>query len=238
MRLNRFIAHAGICSRREADLLIEQGKVMVNGKKVLDFSIRIKDTDQVCVDGKEIQLEIEKIIYMVNKPVGYVSTVSDPYAKRTVLDLVATSYRIYPVGRLDKDSEGLILLTNDGDLANRLTHPSFQVPKTYRVWVSPALTIEGMNLFKNGIVIDGSKTAPAQIKMVKQNLSSALYEVELKEGRNRQIRKMMAKLGSKVTGLKRIALGPIQLGKLDTGAHRLLTKDELSSLEKLSKEPQ
>lgn len=235
MRLNRYIAHAGLCSRRAADKLIQDGKVKVNGNIVKDYSTQILETDIVLIEGKRISLESSKVVYALYKPVGYVSTVFDKHAPFTVLDLIQSPYRIYPVGRLDKDSEGLILLTNDGDLANQLTHPKHQIEKTYEVWVEPPLSSEQLNQFRSGVLIDGSKTAPAEIDLLKQKGTYALYKIIIREGRNRQIRKMISKLGSKVTRLKRVAMGPIQLGDLKVGTYRQLTKQELQFFEQLEK---
>ncbi len=228
MRLNKYIAHSGWCSRRAAEELIRSGRVTINGHLVMDLATRVTEGQVVSVDGVAIGLEQDLVYYLVNKPVGYTSTVTDPHAEKTVLDLVDSPYRVYPVGRLDKDSHGLILLTNDGALANALTHPKYDVPKTYVIATDKPLTKEEEERFRSGVILDGKKTAPAALSSAEGEIG--VYEVILREGRNRQIRRMIQSFGREVVELTRVAMGPIQLGDLPSGSWREMTDEEYMKL--------
>lgn len=230
MRINKFIANSGYCSRRNADLLLEQGKVFVNGK-LATKGIDISENDEVLVEGKKIKLEEAKKYYLLNKPIGYSSTAKAQFQEKIVLDLIDSKERIYPVGRLDKDSFGLLLLTNDGDLAFKLTHPSHNVEKEYIVKVDKTLKESDLKKLSSGIMLEGKITRKARFEML--DFKSNIVKVFLKEGRNRQIRKMFKTLGYNVISLERIAFGKIKLGKLKVGSYRELSKEEIEYLRSL-----
>lgn len=230
VRLQKFMADCGVASRRKSEELIEAGKVKVNG-----HTARIGDKidpkkDLVTVGGKKIN-KVDKLYYiMLNKPRGYLTTVSDEFGRKTVMDLVDIKARVYPVGRLDKDSEGLLLLTNDGAFANLLTHPKHSFAKVYRVTVRPAVSDEILDELRNGIEIDGRKTAPCDVSVITEEEGRVVLEFILREGRNRQIRKMCEAVGLEVARLKRVAIGPVKLGMLQTGKSRQLTDNEIKKL--------
>ncbi|MCC6759278.1 MAG: rRNA pseudouridine synthase [Candidatus Omnitrophica bacterium] len=232
-RLNVFLAHQGVCSRRKAMDLITAGHVSVNGRVVREPSTPVEfPKDRVAVDGKVVQKKSYEYI-MLNKPEGYVTTREDRFAQKTVLDLLPTGLRhLNPVGRLDKNTEGLLIMTNDGELANQLTHPRYDVDKTYVVQIQKKLGPEEQKKLEKGIVIDGEKTAPAKIAELKALKNGCEFLITIHEGRKRQIRLMLAEVGHYVTFLKRIQQGPLTLGALPTGGHRMLTPDEISALKK------
>ncbi len=230
MRINKFIANSGYCSRRNADLLLEQGKVFVNGK-IATKGIDISETDEILIDGKKIKLEEAKKYYLLNKPVGYSSTAKAQFQEKIVLDLINSKERIYPVGRLDKDSFGLLLLTNDGDLAFRLTHPKHNVEKEYIVKVDKTLNESDLKKLSSGIMLEGRFTREARFEIF--DFKNNIVKVFLKEGRNRQIRKMFKTLGYNVVSLERVAFGKIKLGKLKLGSYRELNKEEIEYLRSL-----
>jgi len=227
------MAHAGIASRRKSEDIISEGKVKVNGKTVTEMGIKIDpEVDIVEVDGKVIDRE-NKIYLILNKPTGYVTTVSDPRGRKTVVDLIENvSKRIYPVGRLDYDSSGLLLMTNDGDLTYILTHPSYEINKTYRVKISGIADRSELYLLEKGVVLKDGITAPATIKNIKYDKEDTLFDITIHEGKNREIRRMCKKIGYNVIGLKRIALFNLKLGNLQTGSYRYLKREELSNLKK------
>ncbi len=230
VRLQKFMAECGVASRRKSEELIEAGKVKVNGHPARIGDKINPKKDIVTVRGKKIN-KTEKMYYiMLNKPRGYVTTVSDELGRKTVLDLVDVDARIYPVGRLDKDSEGLLFLTNDGSFANALTHPRHNFAKVYRVTVKPSVNDEILQRLRNGIEIDGRKTAPCDINVITQENGRAVLEFILREGRNRQIRKMCEAVNLEVARLKRVSVGPIKLGMLKAGKSRELTDNEVRKL--------
>lgn len=231
MRLNKFLAHAGVASRRKVDALIEQGKVTVNNKRAV-LGQKVETGDKIQVNGREVRNEETLEYIILNKPVGVTSTVSDQHAKKTVLDLVKTSNRVYPVGRLDKLSKGLILLTNDGDLANHLTHPRYHVPKVYQVLYMGNIRDGKIRQMEAGIELEEGKTKEAKVKIITQDENKTLLEITLFEGRKRQIRRMAEKLHLHILSLKRVAIGPIKLGNLESGKSRKLTAEEISALKK------
>ncbi len=230
-RLNVYLAHQGICSRRKAMEAIQQGFVSVNGKVVREPSTPVNASkDRVVVDGKIVQKKAYEYI-MLNKPVGYVTTREDRFAQKTVLDLLPTGLRhLNPVGRLDKNTEGLLVMTNDGELANQLTHPRYDVDKTYIVQIQKKLSPEDQKKLEAGVVIDGEKTAPAKIAGLKALKNGCEFFITIHEGRKRQIRLMLSQIGHYVTFLKRIQQGPLSLGHLETGKYRALTVDEIRNL--------
>ncbi|HSX19348.1 MAG TPA: pseudouridine synthase [Candidatus Saccharimonadales bacterium] len=242
MRLNKFLAHAGVASRRKVDLQIEEGKVLVNNKKAVLGQRIDPEKDKIIVNGKEITTKENLEYFILNKPVGVTSTVSDSHAKKTVLDIVKVKSRVYPVGRLDLNSKGLILLTNDGDLANRLTHPRYHVPKVYQVLYIGSITGEKIGRIEKGIELEeparnashsdagGGKTKEAKVKTITNDGNKTLLEITLYEGRKRQIRRMAEKLHLHIISLKRMAIGPIQLGDLESGKFRSLSAQEIKDL--------
>lgn len=235
IRLQKFLAEAEIASRRKSEEYITQGRVKVNGKTVTELGTKIDDEkDMVEFDGKTIRKN-EKLVYiMLHKPEGCVTTAKDQFNRKTVLEYTSDiKERIYPVGRLDYDTSGLLLLTNDGELTYRLTHPRHNVEKTYIACVKAAPSKEEMQKFENGIFIDGKKTAPAKISVIKSKDSLVRLKIIIHEGRNRQVRKMCAAIGHPVIRLKRTATGQLTLGELKKGEYRHLTQEEVNYLKSL-----
>ena len=233
IRLQKFLAEQGVASRRKSEELIAAGKVKVNGH-VAQIGQKINPRKDLVTVGKQkiTNVKNRKMIYiMLHKPRGYVTTVSDEQNRKTVMDLVKDiDERIYPVGRLDKDSEGLLILTNDGSFTNAMTHPSHNYAKVYRVTVRPKVTDEMLYNMRNGIEIEGKKTAPCEITVLTTEENRVVLEFILKEGRNRQIRKMCESQGLEVARLKRTAIGPIKLGMLPQGKYRELSEQEIKKL--------
>ncbi len=233
VRVQKFLSQAGVCSRRKGEGFIRQGRVRVNGETVTLLGTKVDPVkDRVELDGRRIALKEEKIYLALNKPKGYVSSCSHP-GKPLVIDLVDLPQRVYPIGRLDKDSTGLLLLTNDGPLHHRLSHPSFDHEKEYEVTVEPPIADETLHRLADGIRLKGIKTRPARVS----RLSGRRFRITLKEGRNRQIRRMTAKVGHTVTRLKRIRMANIRLKNLAPGAWRHLTPEETRSLLKSASLP-
>lgn len=234
VRLQKYMADLGIASRRKSEQMIADGMVKVNGRTAAIGDKVNPKRDKVTVRGRKIAAgaKAKRYYIMLNKPRGYVTTMSDEMGRKCVAELVKDiPARIYPVGRLDRDSEGLLLMTNDGEFANRVTHPSKHVYKVYRVTVRPAINEEQLVEMSSGMVIDGKKTAPAEVRVVQREEGRCVLEIILREGRNRQIRKMCEQLGLEVPRLKRIAVGQVKLGGLKSGAWRELTKDEIHRLQ-------
>lgn len=233
MRLNKFLASCGVASRRDCDELIKQGKVSVNGV-IASLGMEVGEDDEVCVDGNKVALKKNEY-YILNKPKGYLSTVSDDKGRKTVLDLMPTNVgRIYPVGRLDYDSEGLLILTTDGELAQRLTHPSNEVPKTYLVKIEGTMTEADLNPIRSGIEIEGGYvTKKCKAHIVQTHRDYTKIHITITEGKNREIRKMFAAIGREVQLLKRIKVGELTLRGLDRGAWRKLSKQEVAYLNSL-----
>lgn len=233
-RLQKIISAAGITSRRDAERYILSGRVTVNGVQARLGDSADPDRDAICVDGKDLKMGDERIYVMLNKPRGYVTTLKDEKGRRTVADLVKDAgMRLYPVGRLDMESEGLLLMTNDGELANKLLHPSHQVKKVYEVLVSGADINTALPVLTSPMMIDGYRIHPAQVEVRSQNDRGYLLHITITEGRNRQIRKMCDQAGLKVHRLKRISEGELKLGNLAYGKWRFLTKNEISGLKKI-----
>lgn len=229
IRLNKYIAECGICSRRKADILIESGKVLVNDIVIKDLGVKIDDTkDIVKVDGKTISKEDKFVYIMLNKPKGYVTTNSEQFGRKSVLDLIDTDYRIFPIGRLDMNTEGLLLLTNDGEFANKLMHPKNKVEKTYIANVKGNITKEKIEHLINGVDIGGYITKPAQVRIISKDKNE--IEIKISEGKNRQVRKMCEAVGLKVINLKRTSIGKLNLGNLKIGEYRYLNKNEIDKI--------
>ena len=232
MRLAKYLAHAGIASRRRAEALVRSGRVTVGGEIVTDPARDVDEASGVAVDGDPVAAAEERVVYALNKPPGVVSTARDPGGNPTVVSLVDDPRRLYPVGRLDADASGLILLTNDGELANRLTHPRYEVPKTYRVRVgSPPVREPALRRLREGVELEDGMTAPAKVRRV----SSDTLELTIHEGRNRQIKRMCEAVGHRVVALRRTRFGPLALGDLEPGASRRLSAAEIERLRKASR---
>lgn len=231
IRLNKYLSQQGLASRRQADTLISEGKVLVNDQPAKLGTTIDPDKDTVKFLGKVVASNKPELeTYLVYKPLGYVSTTSDPQGRPTVTSLVKSSTRLYPIGRLDQDSEGLILLTNDGDLAYRLTHPKHHVPKTYHALVTGNVTPAKLNRLRRGVMLKDGRTAPAQIEMVRPQGNKSLLSITIFEGRNRQIRRMFSTQKLEVEKLKRVAIGELELGDLKPGNSKKLDTKDLSSL--------
>ena len=231
IRLNKYLSQQGLASRRQADTLISEGKVLVNDQPAKLGTTIDPDKDTVKFLGKVVvsnKPELET--YLVYKPLGYVSTTSDPQGRPTVTSLVKSSTRLYPIGRLDQDSEGLILLTNDGDLAYRLTHPKHHVPKTYHALVTGNVTPTKLNRLRRGVMLKDGRTAPAQIEVIRPQGNKSLLSITIFEGRNRQIRRMFSTQKLEVEKLKRVSIGELELGDLKPGNSKKLDTKDLSSL--------
>lgn len=236
IRLQKYMADNGIASRRKCEEMIEKGLVKVNGDRAHIGDKVDPKRDRVTVNGKKIAVQDKKYYVLLHKPRGYVTTMSCELGRKCVADLVKDiDARIYPVGRLDRDSEGMLLMTNDGEFANAMTHPTHHVPKTYRVTVRPNITDEQINAFHTGIEIDGRMTAPAGLRVLERTEGRVVCEVILYEGRNRQIRRMFEELGIEVARLKRTAVGSVKLGMLAPGKWRNLTEEEVRKLTLASK---
>lgn len=233
MRLNKYIALCGIASRRGSDQLIADGKVTVNNSTVQTMGLDIDvEKDSVSVNGIALMPQDKKVYIMLNKPAGYLSACSDDRGRTTVIDLIkGIDVRIFPVGRLDYDTEGLLLLTNDGDFAYRCTHPKHEVNKKYFVIVKGVLNEAALQTLCEGVFIDGVKTAKAQMEIIKGGSKKKSLYVTIHEGKNRQVKKMFGLVGCSVSYLKRIAIGKIELGDLAVGEWRKLNKEEISFLQ-------
>lgn len=232
MRINKFLAQAGVASRRECDKLISEGKVFVNGT-VASLGLEISGDEEVSVSGRKVVLQKNEY-YILNKPKGYICSVSDDKGRKTVMDLMPQGAgRIYPVGRLDYDSEGLLIMTTDGELAQKLTHPSNEVPKTYLVKIEGTLTEADLNPIRSGIEVDGYVTKKCKAHIIETNKAYTKIHMTITEGKNREIRKMFAAIGREVTLLKRIKIGVLTLRGLDRGACRKLTEREVDYLNSL-----
>lgn len=233
MRINKYLASCGIASRRKVEEYIISGKVKVNGKVETNLATDIKENDIVELNNKVVALQQSFEYYVLNKPKGYVSTASDDRGRKTVLDLVKTKTRIFPVGRLDYDSEGLLLLTNDGELTNKLTHPKHNISKTYLVSIDSNISKQEIETLKKGVVIDGYKLHQCNIEILESENNKTKMQITIFEGRNREIRKMFESIDKKVIYLKRIKIEELSLGSLKRGEYRPLTNKEIEYLKSL-----
>lgn len=231
VRINKYIAQGGIASRRKAEELVLNGNVKVNGVTIKELAYKVMPDDKVTVNGTVISFENKKVYFVLNKPLGYVTTVKDQFDRPTVMDIVTdVQERVFPVGRLDYNTTGLLIMTNDGDMAYKLTHPRHEVFKTYRALVSGYISDGKLAKLRNGIDIGGFVTSKAKVDIIRQMKNSTLVEISIKEGKNRQVRKMFKAIGSSVQQLERIAIGEIKLGKLLQGHYRKLTSKEIEYL--------
>ena len=237
MRINKYIALCGVASRRKAEELILAGRVTVNDEVMTELSYKVdEENDIVKVDDKLIKEENKLVYILLNKPEGYITTVKDQFDRPSVLDLVSDiKERVYPIGRLDYETSGLLLLTNDGDLTYKLTHPKHEVDKTYVARVKGKLTKEEIERFKTGLKIEDYTTAPAKLKVIKydEQRDSSLLEIKIHEGKNRQVRKMCKAINHPVLRLKRTAMGKIRIGECEIGKYRYLTEDEVKYLKSI-----
>lgn len=239
VRLDKFLSRRGLSSRRGLKTFLKENEVLVNGRRVKAVGERIKPSDQVLVNGEKVDTE-DLVYFALNKPVGIISTSSDELGRQNVVSLVKTDIRVYPVGRLDKDTSGLILLTNDGPLTHRLTHPKFHVPKKYILTVEGFVSEEQLKRFREGVILSDGITNPAGIervggKSLSVNPEKTIFKATLKEGRYRQIRRMCEALVINLLELERVEFGPVNLGKLKSGEYRSLTGKEISELKKATK---
>lgn len=225
VRLDKLLSNAGYSSRRSIKKLLKENQVTVNGKEVMESGIRVNQADEIKINGKKIKHE-EFVYYLLNKPIGVISTSSDEYRRENVTDLVPNNIRVYPVGRLDKDTHGAILLTNDGELTHKLTHPKFHVPKKYLLKIEGNISDDKVQKLRNGVTLSDGITAPAKVKKIKPNI----LEMEIFEGRYRQIRRMCEALFINLADLQRTDFGPIKLGNLKKRKYRKLTKEEIAKL--------
>lgn len=227
IRLNKYIATSGVCSRRNADELIASGKVKVNGIVIKEMGMQVDETkDVVYVNNKKISIKEEKVYIMLNKPKGYVTTNNDQFDRPSTKDLIKEKIRVFPIGRLDMNTEGLLLLTNDGDFANKLMHPSNKVEKTYVVTLRKPITDEQIKKLQDGVDIGDYITRPAKVKRI----TPLELEIKISEGKNRQIRRMCESVNADLKNLKRIQIGNLKLGDLKLGKYRLLSLDEISNI--------
>jgi 23S rRNA pseudouridine2605 synthase len=226
MRLAKHLAHAGVASRRAAEALVAEGRVTIDGAVITDPARDVTGQESIAVDGETVRGAESHVVYALHKPAGVVSTASDTHGRRTVVDLVPTSQRLYPVGRLDTETTGLILLTNDGELAHALTHPSFEVPKTYRARVEGRPSERALRALRDGVELEDGRTAPARVRRI----GAHELELTIHEGRKRQVRRMLEAVGHRVVSLRRVGFGPLRLGELGAGRHRRLTAAEVQRL--------
>ncbi len=235
-RLQKYLAHAGIASRRSCEELIAQGRVKVNGKTVTEMGVKIDpEKDRIEVNGKLIEKPEEKVYIVLNKPKGYVTTVRDPQGRPKVTDLLTgIEQRVYPVGRLDFDTEGLLILTNDGDVTYGLTHPKHELGKTYVATVKGVPDKDKLKRFSKGLRLADGLTAPAKVRLLKKKGSNGVLEITIYEGRNRQIRRMCETIGHPVLELKRVAVDFLRLDGMEEGKFRHLSKEEIRKLKKLT----
>lgn len=234
IRLNKYLANQGVAARRDIKQLVKAQNVTVNGKRVTEPGVRIDpQKDIIQLNGRRI-MPPKLVYYLLNKPKGIISTTADEYGRKNVLSLIPTKQRIYPVGRLDKDTSGLIILTNDGELTNRLTHPKFHVYKVYRLSIKGRVNKAQLHAFRNGVLLDDGITAPAQIKIITESPTGTLLEVTLHEGKNRQIRRMCETVSMDLVNLQRVKFGPIGMEGLKLGQYRELTDKEIKQLREAS----
>jgi len=235
IRLNKYLAQRGIASRREADRMIQDGRISVNGRVVDDLGHKIDAAgDRVAVDGRKIRQERDLVYMALHKPAGFLVTLSDPLGRATIRNLIPSlPAGVNPVGRLDKDSEGLLLLTSDGELAFRLTHPRYEIPKVYFVRVPGAISAEKIARIEKGVMVEGRKTAPAKITVLEVDAQSSTLQIEIHEGRKREVRQMFEAVGHEVARLKRVSFAGLRLENLPAGKWRFLKKEEIRRLKRL-----
>ena len=230
-RLQKVLANAGVASRRKAEKLIEDGRVKVNGIPVTELGSKVSERDKISVDNKPVELKYERMAFILNKPAGYLSTCSDQRNRQTVLELMPKIPGLHPVGRLDKDTTGLIILTNDGDLTFKIAHPKHEIEKEYEAVFDGEFTENHEKILLQGINLDDGKVKPKQVKIISSNENSSTVRLVITEGRNREVRRIFYYFGFKVKELKRIRIGKINLGILNCGQYKKLTIDQLKTFD-------
>lgn len=230
VRLQKYLADCGVASRRKAEELILHGRISVNGNVVTELGIKVDDKDIICFDGNRVKRKEQMIYILLNKPAGYVTTVKDQFQRPSVIDLVDVPERIFPVGRLDYETSGLLILTNDGSLTYRLTHPKFKIKKVYMAVIKGIPSWDKIEKFEKGLELEGYVTAPAKFKIIKRFKDTSIVEITIYEGKNRQVRKMCESIGHPVLKLKRICFGHLTLGDLPEGKWRKLKDEEIIKL--------
>jgi len=236
MRINKYLADCGVASRRKCDELISQGKVKVNGKVTRELGLDIKPTDVVMFENRVVRASVRRVYYKLHKPKGYVTTASDDKGRKTVVELMRkVQERVYPIGRLDYDTEGLLILTNDGDITNILTHPKNEVKKTYIASIEGEITTEEVKKISKGVDIGGYVTQPCSVSILDKDEKFTRVEVVIAEGKNHQVKKMFEAVGKNVAFLKRVSIGEIRLGGLARGEYKALTTKEIAYLKSLQK---
>ncbi len=231
MRLNKFLSNAGVASRRKCDELILEKKIQVNGKVVSELGTTINEKkDKITFEGREIKLPTSFVYIKLNKPKGYACTASDEKGRKTIYELVKCDERLFSVGRLDYDTEGLIILTNDGDFANKIMHPKFEIEKEYQVTIEGEIKESELAVMRKGVVVDGEKMPPARVKFLDAKNGATRLSVVIHEGQNRQVRRMFEAIGKTIKLLKRVRIGEVKLGGLSRGDYKDLSIDELNSL--------
>ncbi len=235
MRLQKYLASCGVASRRHAEQMIAEGLISVNGQTITEMGFQVTEEDEVCVRGEAVKPEEQKHYVLYHKPMGEVTTVSDDKGRETVMDHFRDyPVRLYPIGRLDYDSEGLLLLTNDGDLAAKLTHPRHEVDKTYLARVTGKVSTEAIHRLRVGVMLeDGFRTSPAKVQVIREEAFASAVLITIHEGHNRQVRRMMEAVGNKVLLLRRVRFGPIDIKGVAKGTWRELTEEEVKALKAL-----
>ena len=230
MRLNKFLARCGVDSRRGCDEIIKSAKIKINGKVVTDFSYQVQSDDVVLLDGKFLEIENQSVVYLLNKPKGYICTSKDTHSRLKVVDLIDTNVRLFTIGRLDRDTTGIILLTNDGDISNYLTHPKYRKEKKYYVKTKGSIDNIFLKKIKNGYILNDGTKVKAQIKLLSQLGNNFEWDITLKEGKNREIKRIFSNFDAKVTLLHRYYFSGFQLNNLNPGKYRKLSKVEISNI--------
>lgn len=234
MRINKYIASTGVASRRKSEDYVKSGRITINGKVITDLAFDVSEKDEVCLDGKLIKQAEHKYV-MMHKPKGYVTTTSDDKGRKTVMDLLPAEFKyLNPVGRLDYDTEGLLLFTNDGDMAKALTSPINEIQKTYQVKIEGKIVESQLAVMRAGVVIDGVRLKKCKVKVIEEGSNYTKLEVKITEGKNRQIRKMFDAVGVNVSFLKRVAIEELKLGGLTRGQTRELRPDEIEYLQSIT----
>lgn len=238
IRLNRFLANAGIDARRKIGNFLEQNNIQVNNIRVTEPGVRINpEKDVVLVNGKKIKPQSNDFVYyLLNKPKGVISSVSDEHGRKTVIDLIPTKERIYPVGRLDAETTGALLLTNDGELTNRLTHPKYHIDKTYLCLVPGKVSISQKSQLEKGVSLKDGLTSPSQVELIDEKNNRTTFNITIHEGKNHQVRRMLSKVGLELIELKRVSIGDLKLGELAYGSYRALTEVEIRRLKNQTQE--
>lgn len=231
IRINKYLASQGIASRRQIDKYLQQGLILLNGQ-IAKLGDKINPSiDKIIINGQTLEPKNTQKIYLaLHKPIGYLSSTSDDRGRPTVMDLIKLPFRLYPVGRLDYNTSGLIILTNDGDLTLKLTHPRYHLPKTYLAQIVGKVSKSQLQMLRQGVLLEDGRTLPAKVAIIEQNVNSTIIEITVRQGKNRQIRRMCQSLNLKINALKRISIGSIQLNQLKLGQWRYLTQEEVEQI--------